>query len=54
MPKFLMECKYCGWKWQDFVYTTEQAYEEKCPQCKDKAKKITKEEHGDIFGYEVK
>lgn len=54
MPKLILECKYCSYKWADFLYSMEQAEEEKCPICKDKAKKITKEEHGDKFGYEVK
>lgn len=56
MPKVIIECKYCGEKYQDYIYGMQEII--RCRKCnsnkKDLKIKEFEETNKDVFGYEIK
>lgn len=48
MPFLKLYCKYCGKKWEEYIYSAEAVEKVRCPQCNDSN---LQERKGDIYGY---
>lgn len=59
MPKFDLECQYCGHRWQAVFWNMDSLRSTTCinGKCNDKnlkAKKLEDDGNNDIFGYNYK
>ena len=54
MPKFNLECLYCGKIWSEYLYGSAQLESMRCESCNDRNIKATEETSKDIFGYNWK